>query len=375
MSRIFHSSVITVLSTLSSFSLLQGCSRESFYGEPSLTENIYNVYQDCSTNQIAFLKSTNNVQTIFEDCGSNYIFNFDWSPDGQLFYFQLFDTGYILNPTNKGVDNLPIGIPISRGVWVHQSQLVVPVVEQKDAKPHLAFYLLAGMLDTYEIPGTDPADVQLYKDNTVLLTFIDESGKRRPYTFDQGSAKFTRVFSFLDEVQNFHVAVKANLITYTNGTGTHILDMIGTELATFPEVKRAIPHPEGVYVALELDGTPITTLDQGYGTYKTPEAQKRAEERRKQKLEDLPDWMPKEVVPPVLDMYNVENKRRYRLQNVYGERFVWYTAEKYYCSFYVRGIGGKLINQNVGFMDLAVPLLMSDNGDVPSSIQLISNPE
>ena len=293
---------------------LLGCSREDYYADRSLYDNIREVYEDCEEGKIAFLKRKANIQTLFTDCGSNNIYHYNWSPDGRLFYFQLFTNNFIMNPENQGVDQIPIGKPIARGVWLHETALVVPVVESDDGPPMLSVYLTAGMIQNYEIPGKEPADLQVYKDKTMLLTMIDESQKRRPYFFTEASG-FSRAFEFLDSVQNINVAEGANLLAYTDDKGTHLTDLMGTSLAEFPDVKRAIPHPEGKYVALETDGAPLPPIDLGDGKYKDPEVrrEKRNVDNKRSIVYQI--GYPKKLIPPEINVYNVENKRRYRIKN------------------------------------------------------------
>lgn len=348
---------------------LFGCSREDYYADRSLYDNIREVYEDCEEGKIAFLKRKANIQTLFTDCGSNNIYHYNWSPDGRLFYFQLFTNNFIMNPENQGVDQLPIGKPIARGVWMHETALVVPVVETDDGPPMLSVYLTAGMIQNYEIPGKEPADLQVYKDKTMLLTMVDDSGKRTPYFFTEANG-FTKAFDFLDEVQNINVAESANLLAYTDANGTHLTDLAGKVIAEFPDVKRAVPHPDGKYVALETEGAPLPPIDLGDGKYKDPEVRKREEKRRQQKIDSLPEWVPKEIIPPEINVFNVENKRRYRIKNFFGERFEWYPNQKYFCSFFIKGIDGQLIQQNIALTDIGVALLMADNDNFPSSIEV-----
>ena len=305
---------------------------------------------------------------MFTDCGSNNIYNFDWSPDGTLFYFQLFTNNFILNPENQGVDQLPVGKPIGRGIWLHQSALVIPVIEKDDGPHLLTVYFTGGMFNNYTIPGTDPTDLQVYDDQTILLTFKDESGDRNPYFFSEKDG-FIRAFPFVSNIKNIDAAVKVNLLSYTDDSGNHITDLNGKSIVDFPKVKRAIPHPDGTYIALELDGKPLPPIDLGDGKYKDPEVQKREELRRKKKIENLPDWVPREIIPPEIHVYNVDAQKRYRITQFYGERFQWYPTQKYFCSFYIKGIEGQLINQNIALTDIGVSLLMADNGDFPSSIE------
>lgn len=350
---------------------LLGCSREDFYAERSLAQNVKNVYDDCDEGRIGFLKRKTNVQTIFSDCGSNNVYNYNWSPNGTLMYFQAYTNAFILNPENQGVDQLPIDSPSDNGVWLDDQTIVVPVMDSQSKKPALAVYLISGTNTNHPIPGNTPQDLQRYTDGSVLLSIIDDTGKRVPYTFNVTDG-FQRVFSFLEEIENIAAAPAADLIGYADKDGTHLVTLQGERIADFPKASRAIPHPEGKYVALETEGKPMSPVDMGDGKYKVPEVQAREEKRRQQRAENLPDWVPQNIVPPEIHVYNVENKRRYRMTQFFGDRFQWYPTQKYFCSFYVRGIGGQFINQNIALTDIGVALLMADNGDFPSSIELWS---
>lgn len=352
--------------------LILACDREDFYAEPSLYENVKEVYTDCSKDQISFLKKKTNIQTVFEDCGSNNVFDFDWSLDGKLFYFHLFKSSYILNPTNKGVDHLPLETPLERGVWLNATQIVLPTASKTSEMGDLIFYTVgSGLTNAYPLIGKDPKDVQAFDSKTILLTLVDESGKRRPYFFTEMTGKFEPAFEFAQDCTSLQVAPKGNLVTCVDEKGTHVMDLQGNSIAELPVVKRAIPHPNGQYIALEVDGAPVSPLDKGTGTYKSPEAQKREEARRKQQLENLPDWMPKEIIPQEIQVYSLAKKERYRFTKFYGEHFVWYGAQDYYCSFTLHGLDGHFINQNVSLMDLAVPLMLAERGDFSSAIELV----
>ena len=78
------------------------------------------------------------------------------------------------------------------------------------------------MIQNYEIPGSKPADLQVYKDKTMLLTMIDDSGKRRPILFHRIRWIYKGVFEFIDRGTNINVAANANLLAYTDSNGTHL---------------------------------------------------------------------------------------------------------------------------------------------------------
>lgn len=353
---------------------LFACDRDDFYAEPSLYENIKEVYEDCSVERIGFMKKKNNIQTLFEDCGSNNINDFSWSPDGSLVYFQLFTGAFIMSPENRGVDDIPIGEPVAKGIWMHQGLLAIPVAHPTDRtqNPNLVLYFTGGMLESHPIPGTKPQDTQRYKDGVTLLTIIDDSGKRRPYFFDTKTKEFKRAFVFLDQVDNIETAATIDLLSYKDDKGVHLTKLDGTSIRAFPKGLRGVPHREGKYFALEVDGEPLPFLQTQSLTYKTPEARAREEARLKKKTAELPSWIPKEFIPKELHIVNLENNNRYRMLNVYGYKFDWYPARNYYSSFYLLGIDKQHINNNIALMDLGIMLLMADSGDMPSSMELIT---
>ena len=345
---------------------LLGCSREDFYAEQTLTQSVKNVYDDCDAGRIGFLKRKTNIQTIFSDCGSNNVYNFDWAPNGSLMYFQAYTNAFILNPENQGVDQLPIDNPSDKGVWFNDQTIIVPVTDRKSAKSALAVYHLSGKSKNYEVPGTLPKDLQRYDNQNILLTLIDESGKRVPYTFNETDG-FIRVFPFLTDVNNVNAAPSANLLGYADDTGAHIVNLNGDTIADFPTVQRQ-PTSEGQYIALEVDGEPChlwTRVTESMCYL----IQEREENDGNNGLMVYRNGS-REVAPTEIHIFNVDNKRRYRITNFFGEKFQWYEAQKYFCSFYVRGLGGQFINQNVALTDIGVALLMADNGDFPSSIEL-----
>ena len=101
----------------------------------------------------------------------------------------------------------------------------------------------------------------------------------------------------------------------TDETGASIYDKQGMLLKRFEEVNRATPHSDGNYIALEVDGTAIPTIPLESVTYKTDKAKAREEARRQKQLDALPEWMPKETIPPEIHIYNIKLNRRYRLKN------------------------------------------------------------
>ena len=114
-----------------------------------------------------------------------------------------------------------------------------------------------------------------------------------------------------------------------------------------------MPHPEGKYVALETDGALLPPIDLGDGKYKDPEVRKR--EEKSATKDRQPTRLGTQRTDPTRNQcYNVENKRRYRIKNFFGERFEWYPNQKYFCSFFIKGIEGQLIQQNIALQTLVL---------------------
>ena len=146
----------------------------------------------------------------------------------------------------------------------------------------------------------------------------------------------------------------------------------GSSIGVFPEVMRAIPHPDGRYVALETLGEAISPFDQRSWNELSPEARERELARRDEWLQRLPDWAPREMKPPEIQILDLETQQRLRITAFNGEHFEWYRPRPYYCSFILWGIESKQLHRNVGLVDIAERLRMVGKGEVPMGVELLS---
>jgi hypothetical protein len=360
---------------------LPACERDDLYGSSRLSENIEKAYTDCDPREIEFLSVKHNLQLAFDECGSNQFAHIAWSPNGEQLYFQLSSGGHLLDAQKTTVETVPTEVPGERPVWVSNDRILLPLLPNPKATTGGTGWRLADYnrgartLEVIPFPATEPSDLHPAGEGADLFfTAKDDAGVRRPFRLRRDEGKIERAFSFIDgPVVDLVVEVGPGLIGWADAAGGHLTRLAdGTELAAFPGVTRVIPHPEGRYVALELPGKPIPLFDQRTWGELSPEARKREEARRQKFVEGLPEWMPRESVPPELHIYDVEKSRRYRLSAFYGDRFEWWRPMNYWASFLLWGIEGKQLHRNVAISDLAERLRMADRGETPTGIEVFA---
>lgn len=351
------------------------CSRDAMYGNASLTQSLEASFEDCDEKEIAFLARKQNIQTAFDNCGSNYFTHFRWSPSGLLLYFQLFQGAYILNGETQGITALPITRPTDNAIWMSEGQLIFPSRQEDENQPELInVYNAGGFIDSFPSPVKEPRHFQHGPNkDEIYLSGLDSDGTRQIYTLNIPSRSISPAFPFhTDGVDEFQFAKDSQLLTVTHQG--HLWVYKEAKLFfTLEDIKRAVPHPDGRYIALEVDGKPIIPIEKDVLGSLDPEMQKREERRRQQKAEELPDWMPKEIIPPEVHIISLEQLKRYRMSFFYGEKITWYEAQRYYISFYLRGIETHMINSNVGLTDLSIPLYALDKGDSSGKAELVGS--
>jgi hypothetical protein len=351
--------------------LLAGCDRDSLYAEETLYEDIREVFRDCNPNEISFLCRQYNIQTAFSNCGSNYFSHFSWSPVGDLLYFQLFKGSYILNGETTAVDPIPVAAPTHGSAWIHPSLLVIPLeAKEGEEGSRIAWFNLGGLLEYTAIPLKDPRDLQVSgNQNGFLFTAENELGKRSAYSLSPADTAPQPVFPFAGEIDQFSYSPKTKQLAVVYKNELNLYDEAGQSMMKLPDINRAVLHPEGGYLALEVTGEPITVIRQDTLTHLTEEEKEREKARQKQKASQLPDWAPKETRPPEIDIIVLETMERWKILHFYAEKFEWYQAKNYYVSFILHGIKGQLINQNVGLVDIHPQLYQIGKGDVPSTMK------
>ena len=367
------------------------CERDSLYDDADLTENVAKAYEECEPTEIEFLTRKNNIQLVFDACGSNNFAAFEWSPNGIQIYFQLTHGGHILNAETGGLTTVPTETPISGGAWIRNGLLAVPIApsglvdattsgekasrlaKESGSFPRIAMYDLdASMLNVLPLSIREPKDLQSLGDGRQLvLTGLDETGIRRPYRFDPATGEATRILPWLDHsVDRLVYEAKSGLVAWSSGGETEVNKIdSGDSVLVLPDATRIIPHPDGRYWALETQGAPISPYFQRSWDEIPKQARERELERLKKWEEELPDWAPREIHPPELQIIDTTDGTRMRITAFFGDHFEWYTPKNYFCSFMLWGVEGKQLHRNVGLTDMAEKLRMIGQGDTPLGIE------
>ena len=392
---------------------LPGCDRADLYGGNSFTENVQAAYADCSEAEIRFLASKNGIQTAFENCGSNRFSMFTWSPDGRYLYFQLTTGGYVLDGQEKTITSLPTPPPVANAVWLRSDLLVIPLgpkdpaedvkapapTEEPGAAPApadegappgspttpenkvlwlhsdvdgptrlVSWDRAAGAVSVVAVDLQEPQDLQRWTDDQhLLMSAIGSDGQRLAYTVDLATGEATRAFPYVDlPLRHFNFTPAASLLGWSDGADT-VLYSTSTQamIADLPGVTRAIPHPGGRYIALETIGEAVSPFDQRSWNELSPDARERELKRQGEWLKNQPEWVPKELYPPEVQVLDLLAGNRYRITYLQGDHFEWYPARDFYYSLVMWGVEGKQINRNVGLADLFERLRMVDKGEMP----------
>ena len=363
--------------------ILAACSRDDLYAETSFTDNVAEAFADCNPSEIRFLAGKHAIQTAFRNCGSNTFGDVSWSPDGVRLHFRVVNGSYLLNAEDKTITTVPTEVPTADSAWLHKELIAMPLQPAEgETFPRLVQYnLSANTIDISPLPVHNPQDLQTWGDGEHLLMLATgEDGIQRPYKFNPADDSISRGFDFIDvAVERISYAPDAGLLAWSTTESTELMRDDGTSLKVFSKVNRAIPHPEGRYVALEVTGEGISPFDQRAWGELSPEARKRELARQEEFVARLPEWAPREYNPPEIQIYDIEKDLLYRITAFYGDHFEWYQTpnplSRYYGSFILWGIEGKQLNRNVGLTDLSEKLRMLDKGDIPLGIEAVSDGE
>ncbi|MCK6506190.1 hypothetical protein L6R53_22905 [Myxococcota bacterium] len=360
--------------------LLGGCSREEFHGGQTLTQTIAQAYADCNESEIRFLAGKQGMQTAFGNCGSNNFAHMSWSPNGRWLYFQLTHGGHLMDGEDKTILTVPTETPVANAAWLRDDLLAIPLGPAKDAtsdKGRIALYnRTASTLDEVALDLTTPRDLQPGPtEGSLLLTGLDAAGARKVVVLDTATGATSPAFAWLDTVDaaagSLVLSPAAGLVGVAGPDGGTLYKVDGTEIRRFPGAKRVVPHHEGRYVAIERDGDPVSPFDMRSWDELSEEARQRELARQEKWLENQPDWVVKEIVPPEVQVFDLQTNALYQVTSFWGDRFQWYAPRNYYASFVMFGIEGKQLNRNVALVDLREKLRMLENGQTPLGVEVL----
>ena len=176
---------------------------------------------------------------------------------------------------------------------------------------------------------------------------------------------------WLDQgVVRMSIAQKADLVAWSTETDTEVARLsTGESLQLFPGVTRAVPDPEGRWIALETEGVEISHFDQRSWNEVSGKARERELARQKKWLERQPDWVETTTKPPEVQMFDMSNGKRYRVTAFWGDEVQWYPARGNYLAFIMWGIEGKQLNRNIGLTSMAERFRMIDADQMPLGIE------
>ena len=354
--------------------LLSGCQADPADGAAALTQSAASVFAECDAAEIRFLTGKHGIQTAFESCGHNAITSMRWSPGGRWLYFQLAHGGMVLDGEGKTLAALPTESPAAGAAWLREDLLAIPLAPLPEAPAGARIVLYnraANTLDEVALPLAAPRDLQPGADPAwLLLTGLDGAGQRQVVSIDTATGAATPAFPWLTAVDaetgRVDFSPAAGLVGVGGADAAALYRADGTVVARLPGARRVVPHPGGRYVALEVDGAPVSPFDMRAWD-ELPEAERQRElARREEWLAGQPDWVPREIVPPELQILDLKLGVRYRVTAFWGEAFQWYEARDTYASFLLFGVEGKQLNRNVALVDLRERLqLLEAGGEAP----------
>lgn len=370
---------------------LTGCDRDDIYGESSFSQNVALAYAECDAGEIKFLTGKHAIHLGFKPCGSNKFAAATWSPDGTLLYFQLTHGGHILVGETGDIETIPTETPVGPATWIRDNYLAIPLAPSgtvefgsseeeahKRASEATGAWRLAlydrgsSALELVDLPVSAPRDLHHTGVGTqIAMTAVGDDGVRRAWMYDPLTGETTRQLPWW-EGQVDGLVYGGALVAFRDAEGVTIRKADdGSEVAHVPGARRGIPHPGGRYVMVEVDGEPISLFVQEGWRELDPEREAREKARQEQWMKNLPEWAPREAVPPELHILDLEKKKRTRITAFYGDRFEWLPREDYWSSMLLWGVEGKQLHSNVGYLDLRERLRMLDGDQEPYGMQRV----
>lgn len=372
---------------------LAACDRDDIYGESTFSQNVAEAYAECDAGEIQFLTGKHALSLAFKPCGSNKFSAATWSPDGSLLYFQLTHGGHILVGETGDIETIPTETPVGPAAWLRDDYLAIPLAPsgtvelgsseevahkqaaQAEGPWRLALYNRASQaMELVELPVKSPQDLQRSGIGSQLaMTAVGDDGIRRAYTYDPLTGETARMLPWWEgPVEHLSMSAKADLVAISHDGGVELHRLAsGERVVSLDRARRAVPHPGGRYVMVELDGDAISLFTQETWRELDPARKEREQARQAQWMETLPEWAPREATPPELHILDLERQERSRITAWYGRHFEWLPQVDYWSSFLLWGVEGKQLHANVAYVDLREKLRMLAAGQAPYGVERV----
>lgn len=341
---------------------LFACSYDPTVG--TLPDNVGQAFAPCQESEIKFLATKHNFSLAFEPCGKNSFGAFAWAPSGIWLYFQLGQTGYVMNAEaeNKQTLTVPTPSPIGEAAWLTPAQLALPVgPAEEGGKNRLAVFDIEQQSVYYRDVSAAFIDKVVRSPTAgeaLVVTADTEDGPRSVQRLVLADGAASRAYPWASGADTFDLVVTDGLdmdspvpgVVAVLGRGQTVTlhDAANGEVwKTFEGATAGSLHRRGRWLALEREGEEVSVFYQRAWDDMT-EAQRRREQKRAEKLAaGLPDSYPKTVRPPSFDIVDLRDDARWNLTSVHGTDFSWYEAQDYWASFIFWGFEGKQFKRNV----------------------------
>ena len=334
------------------FLILAACSYDPTVG--TLPDNVGRAFAPCQESEIRFLATKHNFQLSFEPCGKNAFGAFSWSPSGERLYFQLGQTGYVMNAgaDDKRTLTVPTPSPIGKGDWITSARLALPIGPKETGGMNRVAVFSVDQQSVFYWDVNSPVIDQVLRAETptqlLIVVAQKPTGPRQLLRMDLNDGSTTPAYEWLKDFDTVDFSPKPNLLVVGRGETVTVHDAsTGKSSHSFQPATRGTVHSDGRWLMLEHLGEPVSIFYQRAWDDMT-EAQRRRERQRAEKLAaSLPDSYPTMVRPPTLSFADLNDDARWMLTSVYGTDFQWYEAQPYYGSFIFWGFEGKQFKRNV----------------------------
>ncbi|TNE92608.1 MAG: hypothetical protein EP330_01295 [Deltaproteobacteria bacterium] len=339
--------------------------------EATFTQNVGSAFQECRSQEVRFLAGKHNFMTAFDPCGSNNFQSYAWSPEGTHLYFQLTQSGHIMNAeaANKATITLPTETPVGPAAWITATRLVVPVqaAEGSDSLRMAVFdNTEKAQLLYVDAPGvTDIADTARGDSpSQVLFTATRGEETRKVYQLDLDDGSVSEPWPWLGPVTSFTYTPAQGLMAVGREDKVELIKPETEEVVeTYTRATRGVLHKDGKWLALEHEGDAVSIFYQRAWDELSPQARERELRRAEAWEERLPEWYPKEVHPPTITVVDREKGERWMFTGFHGHAFSWYEAADFYASVILWGFEGKELNRNVVLGNLGDRLRSVEKGE------------
>ena len=325
-------------------------------------EDIKNTYAHCDGAEIKLLAAKHNMQLVFGPCGSNNFLYYQWSPSGLELYYHTNQGPWLLNGETKEHRALPVGFPMGNAVWFNDDLIAFP---EKGVKSYNidVYDVRKNIINITGLKQIAPNTLMRGSgiDEVLFLAATREKKENVPddvppesiYRLAANTGAVEEAFPWLtDPVEDYTYHAGEDLLAYRTAGFDGVIvatGATGEERRRFEGKERVSVSPDGRFWAIEGPGEPIPAFHQQTEEDLASDAPTEGELK-------IPDYMDREVQPPVLWFLDTRTDTTVLLPDVFGNRFQWYEPAPYFASFVLWGMENKEFNRNIVLTNLTPQL-------------------